>query len=97
MRKIISNIKKMSLFQKIQIISGLIPLYSFIFVFITSYVVCWKGKKRYFPLIVFSVVYFAFLYLTWVLNIHFAIKYISCCLISFIGNYFLICTQIKEK
>ena len=97
MNKIIANIKKLSLFQKIQIISGLVPLYSFAFVFITSYIVCWRNKKTYGALFIFSVIYFSILCLTWNSNIYIVIKYIACCLISFIGNYFLVCSQTKSK
>ena len=97
MNKIITNVKNLSLFQKIQIISGFIPLYSFAFVFITSYIVCWKNKKTFGALLIISVIYFSILCLTWNSNIYPIIKYIACCIISLIGNYFLVCSQTKSK
>ena len=45
MNKIATTVKRMSVFQKIQFFSAVLPLYSFIFVFIVSYYVCWKMKK----------------------------------------------------
>ena len=96
MKRFITNINKMNLFQKIQVLSGVIPLYSFIFVFLTSYIASWKGKKGYFQLVLFSVTYFALVFFCWKLNMHFVVKYIICCLISIVGNYMLVSTQINN-
>lgn len=96
MKRIIANIHKMNLFQKIQVLSGLIPLYSFIFVFLTSYVAIWKAKKGYLRLILFSVPYFALVFFCLKLNMHFVVKYIVCCSISIVGNFMLVFTQIRN-
>lgn len=96
MKSFIANIKKMNLFQKIQVLSGIIPLYSFIFVFLTSYIANWKAKKGYLRLILFSVPYFALVFLCWNLSIYVVAKYIICCLISIVGNFMLVSTQIKN-
>lgn len=95
MRKIIDKINKMNMFQKIQILSGLIPLYSFIFVFLVSYIIRWKAKGGYSQLIVFSILYFVTVCSCWQLNVHFLLKYIICCPISIVGNYLLVSTNTE--
>ena len=96
MNKIATTIKQMSIFQKIQLFSAALPLYSFIFVFIVSYYICWKKKLGYLLLTIVSVVYFASLYLLTNFISLLIIKYIVCCVISIIGNYCLISIQMKK-
>ena len=96
MNKIVDTIKQMRVFQKIQLFSAVLPLYSFIFVFIVSYYVCWKKKLGYLLLTIVSVVYFTLLCLLLNLISLLVIKYIICCVISIIGNYCLISIQMKK-
>ena len=96
MNKIATTVKRMSVFQKIQFFSAVLPLYSFIFVFIVSYYVCWKKKLGYLLLTIVSVVYFTLLCLLLNLISLLVIKYIICCAISIIGNYCLISIQMKK-
>ena len=96
MNKIATTVKRMSVFQKIQFFSAVLPLYSFIFVFIVSYYVCWKKKLGYLLLTIVSVIYFALLYLLLNFISLLIIKYIICCAISIIGNYCLISIQMKK-
>ena len=97
MNKMIATVKQMSVFQKIQLFSAFLPLYSFIFVFIMPYYVCWKKKLGYLFLITVSAIYFIMLSLL----LHFAtmlvVKYIVGCVISMIGNYCLISIQMRSK
>lgn len=86
----------MSVFQKIQFFSAVLPLYSFIFVFIASYYVCWKKKLGYLLLTIVSVVYFILLCLLLNFSLLLIIKYIIGCVISIIGNYCLISIQMKK-
>ncbi len=93
----IIRFKEMSLFQKLQVFSGLIPLYSFLFVAITSYIVNWKAKKGWLPYCIIAPIYFIAVCLVWNLNLHFAVKYLITFPLSVIGNYLLVAfTQMKK-
>ncbi len=89
MKKIVTNFKQMTLFQKIQVLSGVIPVYSCIFVLVATYIINCRMKK-WLLFSVISVVYFSALCITSFLNIHFAVKYMIWCPISLIGNYLLV-------
>lgn len=97
MEKIGNTIRQMNLFQKIQVLSAFIPSYSCLFVIVATYIVCWKKKLPFLSYIVCSFIYFI---LHW-LALNFIgvplIKYIICFFISLIGNYSLVCIQMKEK
>ncbi len=99
MKTIIDNFKKMTLFQKVQVLSGIVPLYSALFVVITTYIVNWKAKKGGWVLYgLISAVYCCVLYLAWNPNWHFVLKYIITFPLSIIGNYLLVSLiQIKNK
>ena len=97
MNKIVTTIKQMTVFQKIQLFSALLPLYSFIFVFIVSYYVCWKKKLGYLLLTIVSVIYFMLLYLLLNFGTLLIVKYIVGSVISIIGNYCLVSIQMKSK
>ncbi len=89
MKKFISNFQTMSLFQKIQILIGVIPILSCMFVIVSSYIINCRVKK-WVLFTVISVVYFSALCITSFLNVHFIVKYIIWCPISIIGNYLLV-------
>ena len=97
MNKIVTTIKQMTFFQKIQLFSALLPLYSFIFVFIVSYYVCWKKKLGYLLLTIVSVIYFMLLCLLLNFGTLLIVKYIVGSVISIIGNYCLVSIQMKSK
>ena len=97
MNKIVTTIKQMTVFQKIQFFSALLPLYSFIFVFIVSYYVCWKKKLGYLLLTIVSVIYFMLLCLLLNFGTLLIVKYIVGSVISIIGNYCLVSIQMKSK
>ncbi len=97
MERILSNIKKMNLFQKIQILSAIIPYYSSLFVIITTYIVCWKKKLPFIPYIVCSFIYFALLSLMINLISVSLLKFVVCFFICLVGNYCLVCMQMKER
>ena len=97
MNKIVTTIKQMMVFQKIQLFSALLPLYSFIFVFIVSYYVCWKKKLGYLLLTIVSVIYFMLLCLLLNFGTLLIVKYIVGSVISIIGNYCLVSIQMKSK
>ena len=97
MNKIVTTIKQMTVFQKIQLFSALLPLYSFIFVFIVSYYVCWKKKLGYLLLTIVSVIYFMLLYLLLNFGTLLIVKYIVGSVVSIIGNYCLVSIQMKSK
>ena len=97
MNKIVTTIKQMTVFQKIQLFSALLPLYSFIFVFIVSYYVCWKKKLGYLLLTIVSVIYFMMLCLLLDFGTLLIVKYIVGSVISIIGNYCLVSIQMKSK
>lgn len=59
MEKISKTIKRMNLFQKIQVLSAVIPSYSCLFVIIATYIVCWKNKL---PFLAYGI-YYLFIYL----------------------------------
>lgn len=97
MKKIFFEIKQMNIFQKIQLLSTFIPLYSFAFVVFTTYIVCWKKKRGFSSFAVCSPIYFLILFLLEKIIPIFLIKYIICVIVSFIGNYFLVRIQRKIK
>ena len=97
MNKIVTTIKQMTVFQKIQLFSALLPLYSFIFVFIVSYYVCWKKKLGYLLFTIVSVIYFMLLCLLLNFGTLLIVKYIVGSVISIIGNYCLVSIQMKSK
>ena len=97
MNKIVTTTKQMTVFQKIQHFSALLPLYSFIFVFIVSYYVCWKKKLGYLLLTIVSVIYFMLLCLLLNFGTLLIVKYIVGSVISIIGNYCLVSIQMKSK
>ena len=97
MNKIVTTIKQMTVFQKIQLFSALLPLYSFIFVFIVSYYVCWKKKLGYLLLTIVSVIYFMLLCLLLNFGTLLIVKYVVGSVISIIGNYCLVSIQMKSK
>lgn len=96
MERILSKIKEMSLFQKIQVLSAIIPYYSCLFVIITTYIVCWKKKLSFIPYIICSFVYFALFSLTVnFINIS-LLKFAVCFVICLVGNYCLVCLQMRK-
>lgn len=94
--KILENVKKMTLFQKIQIISSIIPFYSTIFVFFTTYIYCSKGKKYF---LYFSLISIMILVLTLLVNTLeiIIIKYLLWVIIAFVGNVLYVLIQIKTN
>lgn len=97
MKKISNTIKQMNLFQKIQVLSAFIPSYSCLFVIVTTYIVCWKRKLPFGTYILCSFIYFTLHWLTLNFISVPSVKYIICFFISLIGNYSLVCIQMKEK
>ena len=97
MKRILDRIKCMTLFQKIQLISAVIPYWSCPFVVIATYVICAKKKLSFFS---FFIRFFAYFILqSFTINFvspAFA-KYIIGLFISLAGNYALLCLQMKEK
>lgn len=95
--KISNTISRMSPFQKIQVLSALVPYYSSVFVVLTTYIVCWKKKISFFG---FGVCFFTYGILL-SLTLHFIsdpiIKYIVACVISLVGNYCMVCIQMKGR
>ncbi len=96
MKKVISNFKTMSLFQKFQVLSGVFPLFSLIFVAIISYIATCKTKEWLLYAGV-SAVYFVVMCLVLYSNLHFALKYLAWCSISIIGNYILVSSTQASK
>lgn len=87
----------MNLFHKIQLFSAVIPFYSIPLVYFTTYFVCWKRKLPFGAFVIRS---FLYLILFWLATnfIHSQfVQYLVCFFISLIGNYSLICIQMKEK
>ena len=97
MEKLSDTIKRMNLFQKIQVLSAIIPYYSFLFVMITTYIVCWKKKLPFTSYVVCSVVYFILYFLALNFISIPLLEYIIGFFIALIGNYSLVCIQLKEK
>ncbi len=96
MKNIIDKFKEMTLFQKIQVISGIIPLYSFLLVAITSYIIKWKFKKGGWVMYcIIGTVYFCVISITWNSGLHFAVKYLITFPVSIIGNYLFVSQQMK--
>ena len=87
----------MTLFQKIQIFSGIIPFYSMLFTFVTTYICCWKNRKNYLLLGIIGILYFSIFFLAWnaLSSKNIILAIFICAIISFIGNYCLVRLQIK--
>ena len=96
MNAMITKFKKMSVFQKIQVLSGLIPLYSFLFVAITTYLVLAIKKRTYFSYVIQAVIYFSALFLLLNIDLHRIIQYFILVPVSLVGNFCLVCNQNKE-
>ena len=97
MERILSNIKKMNSFQKLQVLSAIVPYASCLFVIITTYIVCWKKKLSFIPYIICSFVYFALFSLTINLINAVLLKFAVCFFICLVGNYCLVYVQIRER
>lgn len=96
MKKISNTIMQMNLFQRIQVLSALIPYYSSFFVVVTTYIVCWKKKQLFGSFIICSFIYFILFSLTFNFISTPLVEYIICCAISLVGNYSLVSIQMKE-
>ena len=96
MNKIIAKIKQMNLFQKVLLISAMIPYYSCGIVNLVTYVVCWKKKLSFFPFVICFFTYGILMSFAINCNMLPLIKYIVSCLIAFVGNYYLICLQMRN-
>ncbi len=96
MQNILTNFKRMNLFQKIQVLSGIIPPLSTFLVIITSYIYTCKTKKwLLYCAITFP--YFLVASVTWSSSLHFVVRYIICFLVSITGNYLLVSyIQLKK-
>ena len=97
MNEIIVKIKQMNLFQKVLLISALIPYYSCVIVILVTYVVCWKKKLSFF---LFGICFFAYaILMSLVINCSVLpiIKYIVSVLIALVGNYCLISLQMRDR
>ena len=96
MNKIIAKIKQMNLFQKVLLISALIPYYSCIIVNLVTYVVCWKKKLSFAPFVSCFFAYGILMFLVINCNVLPLIKYIASCFVALVGNYCLICLQMRD-
>ena len=96
MNKMITKVKQMTLFQKVLLISAIFPYYSACIVNVVTYVVCWKKKLSFFPFVICFFAYGIFISLAINWNVLPLIKYIASCLIAFVGNYYLICLQMRN-
>ena len=96
MNKIIAQIKQMNLFQKVLLISALIPYYSCIIVNLVTYVVCWKKKLSFVPFVICFFAYGILMFLVINCNVLPLIKYIASCFVALIGNYCLISLQMRD-
>ena len=96
MNKIIAKINQMNLFQKILLISALIPYYSCLIANFVTYAVCWKKKTSFFPLGICFFAYVILIALVVSCNVLPFIKYIASCLIALVGNYCLISLQMRD-
>ena len=96
MNKIIAKIKQMNLFQKVLLISALIPYYSCIIVNLVTYVVCWKKKLSFVPFVICFFAYGILMFLVINCNVLPLIKYIASCFVALVGNYCLISLQMRD-
>ena len=93
---ILAEVKTMTTFQKIQILSSIVPFYSILFTFITTYVVCCKKRKHYFLLGMTGVLYFSAFHLFWkLLSVSMILQFSICAIISLIGNWNLVRLQLN--
>lgn len=94
------HIKQLSVFQKLQIISGIIPFYSFLLTFIVTFIVCWKSHKNFVRLVIIGACYFIIYSLLWKVLSSLEVMILPifiCALIALIGNSALIQVQIACK
>ena len=96
MNKIIDKVKQMNLFQKVLLISALIPYYSCVIVNLVTYVVCWKKKLSFFPFVICFFAYGILMFLVINCSVLPIIKYIVSVLIALVGNYCLISLQMRD-
>ena len=96
MNKIIAQIKQMNFFQKVLLISALIPYYSCIIVNLVTYVVCWKKKLSFAPFVICFFAYGILMFLVINCNVLPLIKYIVSCFVALVGNYCLISLQMRD-
>ena len=96
MNKIIAKVKQMNLFQKVLLISALIPYYSCVIVNLVTYVVCWKKKLSFFPFVICFFAYGILMFLVINFSVLPIIKYIVSVLIALVGNYCLISLQMRD-
>ena len=96
MNKIIDKVKQMNLFQKVLLISALIPYYSCVIVNLVTYVVCWKKKLSFFPFVICFFAYGILMSLVINCSVLPIIKYIVSVLIALVGNYCLISLQMRD-
>ena len=96
MNKIIAKVKQMNLFQKVLLLSALIPYYSCVIVNLVTYVVCWKKKLSFFPFVICFFAYGILMSLVINCNVLTIIKYIVSVFIALVGNYCLISLQMRE-
>ena len=94
--KIIDKVKQMNLFQKVLLISALIPYYSCVIVNLVTYVVCWKKKLSFFPFVICFFAYAILMSLVINCSVLPIIKYIVSVLIALVGNYCLISLQMRD-
>ena len=86
----------MNLFQKVLLISALIPYYSCIIVNLVTYVVCWKKKLSFAPFVICFFAYGILMFLVINCNVLPLIKYIASCFVALVGNYCLISLQMRD-
>lgn len=96
MKNIIAKVKQMNLFQKIQVISALIPYYSCTIVNVITYFICWKKKLPFFPFVICSIIYGSLMFFALNCNVIPFVKYMISFVIALIGNYSLVCMQMRE-
>ena len=96
MNKIIAKVKQMNLFQKVLLLSALIPYYSCVIVNLVTYVVCWKKKLSFFPFVICFFAYGILMFLVINCNVLPIIKYIVSVFFALVGNYYLISLQMRE-
>lgn len=96
MNKIITKAKQMTLFQKILLISAIVPYYSSGIVNIVTYFVYWKKKLSFFPFVICFFAYGILMFLVYDRVAEPVVKYIISCLIALVGNCCMICIQMRE-
>lgn len=97
MKNIIARVKHLNLFQKIQVISAFVPNWSCLLVNVITYIVCWKKKLSFFPFAICFFTYGILMFLVINCNAIPVVKYMISCLIALIGNYCLVCLQMRER